>query len=128
MPSITTGRFISLVDKLFRVASLAEKIPAWFGSAVTRYLAPEIMRIVDERVTKSENSLKELINVRFAALDARIDGAEKRLDARIDGAEKRLDARIDSVDKRLDSLEKRLDLVQRVALLEAKVREIEAKR
>jgi hypothetical protein len=26
---------------------LAEKIPAWFGSAVARYLPPEIMRIVD---------------------------------------------------------------------------------
>ena len=96
---------------------MVEKIPAWFGSAVSRYLAPEIMRIVDERVTRAENSLKELMNVRFAALDAKIDGAEKRLDARID-----------SVEKRLDSLEKRLDLVQRVTLLEAKVREIEAKR
>jgi hypothetical protein len=77
---------------------LAEKIPVWFASAVTRYLAPEIMRIVDERVTRSEDSLKELMNARFATLDAKIDG-----------------------------LEKRLDLVQRVALLEAKVREIEAK-
>jgi hypothetical protein len=77
---------------------LAEKIPTWFGSAVTRYLAPEIMRIVDERVTRSENALKELMNARFATLDAKIDG-----------------------------LEKRLDLVQRVALLEAKVRDIETK-
>ena len=77
---------------------MAEKIPTWFGSAVTRYLAPEIMRIVDERVTRSENALKELMNARFATLDAKIDG-----------------------------LEKRLDLVQRVALLEAKVRDIETK-
>ncbi len=88
---------------------MAEKIPAWFASAATRYLTPEIMRIVDERVTRSENSLKELMNARFATPDAKIEGAEKRLDARI------------------DSVEKRLGLVQRVALLEAKVREIEAK-
>jgi hypothetical protein len=81
------------------VSCLAEKIPTWFGSAVTRYLAPEIMRIVDERVTRSENALKELMNARFATLDAKIDG-----------------------------LEKRLDLVQRVALLEAKVRDTETKR
>ena len=80
------------------MSCLAEKIPTWFGSAVTRYLAPEIMRIVDERVTRSENALKELMNARFATLDAKIDG-----------------------------LEKRLDLVQRVALLEAKVRDIETK-
>jgi len=78
---------------------LAEKIPAWFGSAVARYLAPEITRIVDERVTRSEDALKELMKARFATLDAKIDG-----------------------------LEKRLDLVQLAALLEAKVREIEAKR
>jgi len=78
---------------------LAERIPSWFASAVSRYLTPEIMRIVDERVTRSEDALKELMNARFATLDAKIDG-----------------------------LEKRLDLVQRVALLEAKVREIEAKR
>ena len=78
---------------------MAEKIPSWFGSAVSRYLSPEIMRIVDDRVTKSENMLKELMTARFAAVDARLDG-----------------------------LEKRLDLVQRVALLEAKVREIESKR
>jgi len=77
---------------------LAEKIPSWFGSAVSRYLAPEIMRIVDERVTRSEDALRELMNARFATLEAKIEG-----------------------------LEKRLDLVQRVALLEAKVREIEAK-
>ena len=80
------------------MSCLAEKIPTWFGSAVTRYLAPEIMRIVDERVTRSENALKELMNARFATLDAKIDG-----------------------------LEKRLDLVQRVAVLEAKVRDIETK-
>ncbi len=84
---------------------MAEMIPAWFASAVTRYLTPEIMRIVGERVTRSENSLKELMNARFATLDAKIEGAEKRLDARID-----------SVEKRLDSMEKRLDLAQRVAL------------
>jgi hypothetical protein len=54
---------------------------------------------VEERVNRSEDALKELMNACFATLDAKIDG-----------------------------LEKRLDLVQRVALLEAKVREIEAKR
>jgi hypothetical protein len=62
------------------VSYLAEKIRTWFGSAVTRYLAPEIMRIVDERVTRSENALKELMNARFATLDAKIYGLEKRLD------------------------------------------------
>ena len=89
---------------------MAEKIPAWFASAVTRYLAPEIIRIVDERVTRSETTLKELMNTRFKALEDTMNARFATLDAKIDG------------------LEKRLDLVQRVALLEAKVREIEAKR
>lgn len=91
--------FIYRDEELAGVSGLAERIPSWFASAVSRYLTPEIMRIVDERVTRSEDALKELMNARFATLDAKIDG-----------------------------LEKRLDLVQRVALLEAKVREIEAKR
>jgi hypothetical protein len=41
--------------------------------------SPEITRIVDERITRSENSLKELMNARFAAVDVRLDGLEKRL-------------------------------------------------
>lgn len=88
---------------------MAEKIPTWFASAVSRYLAPEIMRIVDERVTRSESALKDLMNARFKAIEDTMNARFATLDAKIDG------------------LEKRLDLVQRVALLEAKVREIEAK-
>jgi hypothetical protein len=103
---------------------LAERIPAWFASAVTRYLAPEIIRIVDERVTRSENSLKELMNARFKAIDDRFEGIDDRFKA----LEETMNARFATVDAKIDGLEKRLDLVQRVALLEAKVREIEGKR
>jgi hypothetical protein len=39
-----------------------------------------------------------------------------------------MNARFATLDANIDGFEKRLDLVQRVALLEAKVREIEAKR
>jgi hypothetical protein len=38
------------------------------------------MRIVDERVTRSEDALRELMNARFATLEAKIEGLEKRLD------------------------------------------------
>jgi hypothetical protein len=99
------------------VAGLAEKIPAWFASAVTRYLAPEIIRIVDERVTRSESSLKELMNARFKAVDDRFKALEETMNARFA-----------TLDAKIDGFEKRLDLVQRVALLEAKVREMETKR
>ena len=124
---------------------MAEKIPAWFASAVTRYLAPEIMRIVDERVTRSETTLKELMNTRFKAIDDRFKAVEetmntrfkaveetmntrfKAIDDRFKGLEDTMNARFATLDAKIDGFEKRLDLVQRVALLEAKVREIEAK-
>jgi len=38
-----------------------------------------------------------------------------------------MNARFATLEAKIEGLEKRLDLVQRVALLEAKVREIEAK-
>ena len=59
---------------------MAEKIPAWFASAVTRYIAPEIMRIVDERVTRSEASLKELMNARFKAVEDTMNTRFKAID------------------------------------------------
>jgi len=107
---------------------LAEKIPAWFASAVTRYLAPEIMRIVDERVTRSESSLKELMNARFKAVEDTMNTRFKAIDDRFKAIEDTMNARFATLDAKIDGLEKRLDLVQRVALLEAKVQEIEGKR
>lgn len=77
----------------------------WFsGESIS---CTETMRIVDERVTRSDNALKELMNARFKAIEGTMNARFATLDARIDG------------------LEKRLDLVQRIALFEAEVREIE---
>ena len=95
---------------------MAEKIPAWFASAVSRYLAPEIIRIVDERVTRSESALKDLMNARLKGIDDRFRGLEGTMNAGFA-----------TLNAKIDGLEKRLDLVQRVTLLEARVREIEAK-
>ena len=124
---------------------MAEKIPAWFASAVSRYLAPEIIRIVDERVTRSESALKDLMNARFKAIEDSMNARFKGIDDRFRGLEDTMNARFKGIDDRfrglegtmnagfatlnakIDGLEKRLDLVQRVALLEARVREIEAK-
>jgi len=106
---------------------LAEKIPAWFASAVSRYLAPEIIRIVDERVTRSESALKDLMNARFKAIEDSMNARFKGIDDRFRGLEDTMNARFATLDAKIDGFEKRLDLVQRVALLEAKVREIEAK-
>jgi len=136
---------------------LAEKIPAWFASAVTRYLAPEIIRIVDERVTRSEASLRELMNTRLKAVEdtmntrlkavedtmntrfkavedtmntcfKSIDNHFSAIDDRFKAIDDAMNARFATLDAKIDGFEKRLDLVQRVALLEAKVREIDGKR
>jgi hypothetical protein len=106
------------------VAGLAEKIPGWFASAVTRYLAPEIIRIVNERVTRSESSLKELMNARFGAIEDTMDARFKAVDDRFKALDDTMNARFATLDAKIDGLE----LVQRVALLEAKVREMETKR
>jgi len=90
---------------------LAEKIPAWFGSAVTRVLAPEITRIVDERVTRSESNLKELMNLRFKALEdtmsARFGAIEQTMNARFKAIEETMNARFAALDAKVDGLEKR---------------------
>lgn len=49
------------------------------------------------------------LGARLGAVEAKIDGAERRLEARIDGVEQRLEARIDGVELRLDGVERRLD-------------------
>ncbi|WP_420636120.1 hypothetical protein [Candidatus Palauibacter sp.] len=56
------------------------------------------------------------LGTRLGAVEAGIEGAERRLEARVEGAEQRLEARIDGVmqqvagvDRRLDGVERRLD-------------------
>ena len=46
---------------------------------------------------------------RLGAVEARIDGAERRLEAGIDGVEQRLDAGLDAVKQRLDGVDVRLN-------------------
>ena len=50
---------------------------------------------------------------RLGAVEAKIDGAERRLEAGIDGVEQRLDAGLDAVKQRLDGVDVRLDDVNR---------------
>ena len=69
---------------------MAEKRPLWFASAVTRHLTSEIMRII-ERVTRSEASLKELVNTRFKALDDRFKALEDAVNARFATLEAKVD-------------------------------------
>jgi flagellar capping protein FliD len=81
-------------------SKIAEKAPGWF----TRILMPEIVEIKGE--------LKNI--------NTRIDELDKRLTSRIDSVNDKLSAKIDDLDKRLD-------IVQRLTILEAKQIEAEAK-
>ncbi|WP_420440331.1 hypothetical protein [Candidatus Palauibacter sp.] len=53
------------------------------------------------------------LGARLGAVEAGIDGAERRLEAGIDGVEQRLEAGLDAVKQRLDGADVRLDDVNR---------------
>jgi hypothetical protein len=79
------------------MARLAEKIPSW----ASRFLIPEIERIVDKRM----EYLEKVLNARFDAVDEKIK----------------------AVHSKLESLEKRFDVVQDMAMLKAEVKELREK-
>jgi len=114
-------------------SKLVEKAPGW----VARILLPEFAEIKGE--------LKNL-SVRIDATNNRIDEMEKRLSTRIDSTnnsitelDNRLTDKIEAMGKNLgdndrrlaekiDDLDKRLDMAQRLAVVEAKIKDQEARR
>jgi len=112
------------------VSKIAEKTPSW----LTRILMPEIAEIKGE--LKSINARIDSSNTRIDSTNTRIDEMDKRLTSSIDELDRRLTTRIDSlrnelkadigkVDSRVIELDKRLDMAQRLAVVEAKLRERE---
>ncbi|MDG7000698.1 MAG: hypothetical protein JRN15_16510 [Nitrososphaerota archaeon] len=102
-------------------SKIAEKAPGWFS----RILMPELAEIKGE--------LKN-VHTRIDALDAKVDSVKNemksdiaRVETKVEELDKRLSNKIDSVDQKLsnkiDDLDKRLDIVQRLSVLEAKVAE-----
>ncbi len=107
-------------------SKIAEKAPGW----VTRILLPEIAEMKGE--------LKN-INTRIDALDSKIDSVRNELKADIARVESkvqadiaRLESKVQADIARLESivldLDKRLDIVQRLSVLEVKVREKEERK
>lgn len=82
-------------------SKVAEKVPTW----LTRILLPEIAEIKGE--------LKN-INPRIEATNTRIDSLRNELKADIG-----------RVDSRVEDLDKRFGMAQRLAVVEAKIRERE---
>ena len=118
-----------------------------------RLTAPELREIVREELTTAlqpltikieemdkriQNQISELDKRLTAKIDevdkrltAKIDEVDKRLTAKIDEADKRITAKIDEMDKRITSeismLRAELQYAPRVAVLEAKLSELEKK-
>ena len=100
---------------------MLKKIPTW----ISRFLLPEIRNIVKEEIS---NQLKP-IETKISALDMKIDERTKALDMKIEERTKALEKEIISLrnemNARFDSIEKRLPLIERIALLEARIEKIE---
>jgi chromosome segregation ATPase len=119
-------------------SKIAEKAPSW----VTRILLPEIAEMkgelknlntkldeLDKRLTgkidSNFGSLSSKMDSNYISLDSKIDSISDSLSSKIDSLRNELKSDISRVDSRIEDLDKRLDIVQRLSVLEAKVRESE---
>ena len=100
---------------------MASKIPAW----IQRFLLPELeaikgeLKAINTRIDALKTSMEEMDK----RLSAKIDELDKRLTTKIEELEKRLTTEIRAVNTRIDAFEKRLDVAERLAVIEAKLRE-----
>ncbi|MGH2637932.1 MAG: hypothetical protein ACRDF4_01380 [Rhabdochlamydiaceae bacterium] len=110
-----------------------------------RLILPEIRQIVKEELQSAMGEISakfEAVNTRIdstrnelkadmSRVESKVEDLDKRLTGQIDDVDKRMTTKIDSGNEKLtakiDDLDKRLDIVQRLAILEAKVREREQK-
>jgi len=105
---------------------MAEKIPGW----LERVLLPQISELKGEvKVIHSD------VNSVGQRLDQRIDSLDEKLSQRIDHLDQKItqgivgvERRIDVVDKRVDELRTEMEVTQRLAAVEAKVKELESRR
>jgi len=90
---------------------------------------------LDKRLTAKIDEVDKRLTAKIDEVDkrltAKIDDVDKRLTAKIDEADKRITAKIDEMDKRITSeismLRAELQYAPRVAVLEAKLSELEKK-
>jgi peptidoglycan hydrolase CwlO-like protein len=129
---------------------IAEKVPSW----ISRILLPEIRAIVKEEISnqlkpidakisaldsKVEERTKALdakieektksLEAKISALDSKVEEKTKALDAKVEERTKALEVEISSLRNemvaRFDSIEKRLPLIERMALMEARIEKLE---
>ena len=108
------------------MARVAERVPGW----VARFLLPEIRALIKEETkdlrTYMDDKFKtfderlETFNEKFKAFDEKL----KVFDEKFKALDERLISLRNEMNARFDSLESRVDVLQRVAVLEAEVREL----
>ena len=101
---------------------MAEKIPGW----LERVLLPQISDIKGEirAVNGRIDALEGRMQGEFAAVHSEI----KRLDERMDVEFQRMDSEFKRIDERMGGLEKRLELGDRIAMVESRVANLEARK
>ncbi|GBC70946.1 hypothetical protein HRbin02_00720 [Candidatus Calditenuaceae archaeon HR02] len=94
------------------MARVAERVPGW----VARFLLPEIRALIKEET----KDLKTYMDDKFKTFDERLETFNEKFKA----LDERLISLRNEMNARFDSLESRVDVLQRVAVLEAEVREL----
>jgi predicted RNase H-like nuclease (RuvC/YqgF family) len=96
------------------MSKVTEKMPQW----VERLLIPTMESRVREIVKEEVGHLEKIMDTRFEAVNSKIDSLDKRLTAEIQELRRRLTGEI-------ASLRSELQYAPKVAVLEAKVNELE---
>jgi hypothetical protein len=107
-----------------------EVMPKPLKEAAWRPILPEIRQIVKEEI----HSAMGQINAKFEAVNRKIDSTREELilkneslNMKLDSLRNELKSNIESVHFSVRELDKRMDVVQRLAVIEAKLREQEKK-
>jgi len=96
---------------------LAEKVPGW----VERLLIPTLESRVRTIVKEEVNHLEKTMNARFEAIDVKFDA----VNGKIDSLEKVMYSKFDDVSSRIESLERRIPVIQDIADLKARLAVVE---
>ena len=98
---------------------MAEKVPGW----LERVLLPQISDLKGEL-----KAMDAKMDAEFRVVHSELGSLDQKLSQRIESLDQKLSQRIDGTNRRLDDSDKKLDVVQRVAVLEAKVQELQSKK
>ncbi len=98
---------------------MAEKVPGWLD----RVLLPQISELKGEL-----RAMNAKMDAEFRVVHSELGSLDQKLSQRIESLDQKLSQRIDGTNRRLDDSDKKSDMVQRVAVLEAKVQELQSKK